>query len=872
MRIFLLMLATALLAAPAPTPAFAQAREDDQPRAPARENDKVFDDLFGAEPARVNGTRGTSAGREDVSIVALHLGRFQLLEALPAYATPKGLCLPLLQVLDALEIGHAEADGQLVIELHAPERRVPVDPADLIPSPEGPCLALAAFARLLPVTLRHDEANLRITIDATEPLPVAARIERADRRRQALSGSEAPRPQFPRLANPWRLAGFPSLDMALTSEAGSRGTVGSGQAELVADLAGMTARARLAADGSGEASVRLALGRDSSAADQLGPLRARSFAVGDVNAVAQPLIGVSASGRGLIISNRPQWRADLFDQIELRGPLPNGWDAELHRDDRLVAVCDKPDAGGDYVFADVPLRAGANNYVVRLFGPHGEVEERPFSRFVGNELHPENELVYAAGIVDSGVPLVGPPAPTQTAMGRFAFATLERGLTDSISMRVDMRAPLDGATPAVAAGVHAALLGGFGSLVVAGDGDGRPAVALRGARQWKRTNIKFDVADYGDLRGPARVSAANELAREFGMSAETRVALGRRSVPLLLGWRRAVERSGSVNNRIDGGASLALADWRFSTAASLESRGTAAPILLGNLAVARAVGSWRLRGGVDYRVVQGFSVYQLGISAAQATPRGSFGLDFGWDAARGAATIAATAQRHFGPVSVGAGAGLGPSGWRVGFTLSAAVFHDAGAGYRLATAGIGRSGALQPHVFEDVDGDGVQGQGEPDIVGASFLVDSSVRKEATASDGQVRIGGLTPNSPIDLEIQLASLPDLRLRPVQPGVSAVIRPGQVLDVPVPMRQTGEIEALVEAVDGDVRRPLPGVEVALIDPDGKRFAVTRSDFEGFAYFDGVPQGNWRLEAAAAAPVQVTLRHDALLQTGLRLVIGR
>jgi hypothetical protein len=867
MRIVHLLLAALLLAAPA----LAQSQADQPQRAPARENDKIFDDLFGDEPARVTGTRGPRAGRDDLSIVALHLGRYQLLESLPAYSTPAGLCLPLLPVLDALEIGHAETAGQQVIELHAPERRVPVPAADLTPSPDGPCLAIAAFARLLPVTVRHDEANLRISMDASEPLPVIARLDRAERRRQALRGAEPARPQFPRIANPWGLAGLPTIDLALAGEAGSRGGFLAGQAEMIGDLAGMTARARLAGDSNGQTSIRLALGRDSEAADQLGFLHARSFAVGDVNAPAQPLIGVASSGRGIVISNRPTWRADLFDQIELRGPLPRGWDAELHRDDRLVAVFDTPDASGDYVFANVPLRAGANNYVVRLFGPHGEIEERPFSRFVGSELNPENEWVYSAGVVDSGVPLLGPPAPTQTALGKVAFATVEHGISGGVSMRFDVRAPLDGGGPALAAGVHAALLGGFGSLLVAGDGGGRPAVALRGVRQWGRTNIRFDIEDYGDLNGPSLPSAVSELAREFGISAETRVALGRRSLPLLTGWRHSIDRGGNRLDRVDASLALALGEWRFSHGASLEQRSGDAPIVLGNMAVARAVGNWRLRGGIDISASDGLRLRQIGLSAGRASLRGNLGVDLGWDAQRGIASITATAQRHFGGFSLGAGAGYGMNGWRIGLSLAAALFPDR-RGYHLAAAGIGRSGTLQPHVFEDVDGDGVQGPGEPDIAGASFIVDSSVRREATASDGRVRIGGLMPNSRVDMEVQLASLPDLRLRPVQPGLTAVVRPGQVLDVAVPLRQTGEIEAQVETVNGDVRRPLPGIEVALVDAAGKRFAVTRSDFEGLAYFDGVPPGDWRLEAAHAAPVPVTLSAETLLVSDARIIVGR
>lgn len=857
MRFLFALLAALLLAAPA--------------HAQSQDSDKVFDDLFGTEPARVIGTRGPRAGRDDLTIVALHLGRYQLVESLPAYTTPTGLCLPLLPVLDALELGHAEAGGQQVIELHAPERRVPVPAEALTPSPEGPCLALAAFSRLLPVTVRHDEANLRINMDASEPLPVIARLDRAERRARALSGTAPARPHFPRIANPWGLAGMPTIDMALTAEGGSRSNAVAGDVEMVADLASMTARARLAGDSSGKASIRVSLGRDSEAADQLGFLHARSFAIGDVNAPAQPLIGVASSGRGLVISNRPTWRADLFDQIELRGPLPRGWDAELHRDDRLVAVCDKPDASGDYVFADVPLRSGANDYVVKLYGPHGEVEVRSFSRYVGSELNPENEWVYAAGIVDSGVPLLGAPTATQTATGKVAFATVEHGMSGGVSMRVDVRAPLDGGTPAVAAGVHAALLGGFGSLLVAGDGTGRPALAMRGVRQWGRANIKFDAADYGSLSGPSLPAAVSDLAREFGISAETRIAAGRRSLPLLASWRHSVSRAGMTRDRIDTALALALGDWRFNQGFSLEKRSGDAPTLLGNFSVARAVGSWRLRAGADFSANRGLRLRQFGLSAAHATQYGSLGLDLGWDAERRNASIAATAQRHFGAFSVGVSAGLGAGAWRVGLSLSAALFPDH-RGYHLTRGGISRSGTLQPHVFEDVDGDGAQGAGEPDIAGASFIVDSSVRREATAGDGRVRIGGLMPNTAVDVEVQLASLPDLRLRPVQSGVNAVLRPGQVLDVPVPLRQTGEIEAMVEAVNGDVRRPLPGVEVALVDATGKRFAVTRSDFEGLAYFDGVPMGQWRLEAEHAAAVPVTLNRETLLVSDAHVIIGR
>ena len=80
MRFLFALLAALLLAAPA--------------HAQSQDSDKVFDDLFGTEPARVIGTRGPRAGRDDLTIVALHLGRYQLVawRRRYAYATAEAFC------------------------------------------------------------------------------------------------------------------------------------------------------------------------------------------------------------------------------------------------------------------------------------------------------------------------------------------------------------------------------------------------------------------------------------------------------------------------------------------------------------------------------------------------------------------------------------------------------------------------------------------------------------------------------------------------------------------------------------------------------------------------------------------------------------
>ena len=211
--------------------------------------DKVFDGLFGAEPARVAGSRGPRAGRDDLSIVEMFLGRHRIVAAQPAYATAAGLCLPLIPVLDALEIGHETDGDRTIIRLYAPDRQIIVDPASLAGAltmaPEGPCLALAAWARVLPLSAQYDEMNLRVILESAEPLPVSARLDRAERRRQSLVVAPV-RPDFPMLDNPWRGIGAPTLDLALSTRFGNSGTSTSINADAVADIAHMTGRLRAA--------------------------------------------------------------------------------------------------------------------------------------------------------------------------------------------------------------------------------------------------------------------------------------------------------------------------------------------------------------------------------------------------------------------------------------------------------------------------------------------------------------------------------------------------------------------------------------------------------------------------------------------------
>jgi len=833
--------------------------------APPAEPDSVFDRLFGSEPARLDASADDRAGDDSLALVGLDLGGVRLLDDLAAYRVDGTLCLPLAPVLDALGIAHASAGGDVELRLFDPARTLRLRAAQFRATPAGRCLPLADWSDALGGRFADDPANLRVTIDPGAPLPVMARLARAERRRESLRPAAPARPAFPPAPNPWRWWSPPTLDLSLGGIVASGGATGLATVEASGDLLHMTGRLRASLDERGRAALRVGLTRDG--ADGGLPFGLSAVALGDVAAPAQPLLAAPAAGRGLLLTTRPGWRADLFDTIELRGPLPAGWEAELHRDDQLLAVVTAADPAGDWVFTDVPLRTGENRYVVKLFGPHGETDRRVFTRVVGAELHAENETHWTLGIVDPGRPLLG-RAPGQVPAAPAAFASVERGLAGGLSGRIDLRAPLDGRRPSLGAGLHATLFGGYGSLLVAGNGAGQPAVALRAARRIGTFQAALELVDHGSARpGPDAPPQAQELRRQASLTMAGRIAIAGRSLPVQLAASHGRERSGAPVTRLDSQLALALGGARIVHRLGAEWRPTAT-LALGSLGASVARGRWRLRGWADYRLAPQPGLDRIGAAMSRAGARTSLSADAGWDFLRGGPAVSAALSRSFGPVAATVALGVAPGDRRIGVNLAFGLFRDRG--WRIGPPGLSRAGSVRPHLFVDEDGDDRFGPGDRSVADGRFLVDSTVRPETTAADGRSLIAGLAPGRPLDLEPQLAGLPDLALRPSRPGLTLALRPGQVLDLPVALRPTGDIEVRLLRRRGEIDSVLPGAAVRLERADGTLAATTVSDFDGYAFFDGVLPGSYRLVApdADVAPLPVRLERDQPHIAGLVL----
>jgi hypothetical protein len=574
----------------------------------------------------------------------------------------------------------------------------------------------------------------------------------------------------------------------------------------------------------------------------------------------------SLAGRGLVVSSRAAWRADLVDEITLSGPLPVGWEAELWHEEQLVAVARTPDAAGKWQFGRIPVRLGENRWVVRLYGPNGETDEQVFHRLVGTAMNAENEVDYTFGVIDGGRPLVG-ESLEGSAAGPAAFATIGWGVTPELTARADLRVGL-GSAPALGLGLSGAHGGALWSLSAARDRVGSFGGAFRLARRIGAQDIVLDVARHGRDAGPGLPPLVREFRNVMTVSGQGRVGLGRLSLPWQARAQSGTLRRGDERHVTAARVLLPMADWQASLALGAVREGSASWQGTAVLGLTARRGDWRLRSGLTATDNEGWRIDGGNINAARNLGQGAIALDLDWNAQSGRLGAGVTFSQQIGALGLSAGMGREEQGWRFGVGLTMGLWRGP-QGLRTAPSGIARSGAIMAELFVDENDDGARSADEVGVKNGRFIVGAALRREATDEAGMVLIRGIAPGPDVDLETQLSSLEDFTLRPLRAGDRLVLRPGEVRHVAVPLRPTGSIEVQVLLSAGDRRTPRSGVPVILRDDQGHEVARAITDFDGFVLFDALAFGAWQAEAAGQESAVIILSRDKPEQ-GLQLLL--
>ena len=810
---------------------------------------------------------------DDALLLDARSGAYRLGEGVRGYQGPDGACLDFADIILALDLpirldkrlgratGWAFSESRSIL-IDRNMKRVEIgnmaanwDEEAIHDAPEGWCVSVSALSAWLGITLKTDIGNALLLIESKTRLPVELAAERRTRAASIRPGKSFDLKTLPQADAPFQWWRTPSLD-AVVSVGGLNDKRSSGRVdtryELYAsgEIGKASFDARLSSDRNGiPENMRVRAYRTAPDGGLLGPLGATHFAVGDVTSSATALVSQSAIGRGFAVTNRPVDRPEAFDRTSFRGELASGWDAELYRNGQLLGFAnDRSD--GRYEFLDVPLLYGQNRFELVLYGPQGQIRRDEKIVSVGLESIPPERTYYWAGINEANADLIGLRhyRDFRTRGWRGSFG-LERG--------IDMRT-------SVAAFMH--------SLVIEGDRHNYAEALLRRAIGPAITEFSasFDQNGASAFRAQmlgqignsylstesifARGGFRSERVEEFVtsqhlISVDHGIKFGRAFMPVHLDARYKTRLDG--NDSVEGSARISSNFRGFSLTGQLDyfddNRRTGpdpASRLEASLLTNARAGSVRLRGEMRFRITPESQFRSVTTVAEWAAGRSAdWRVELGYDGELDRARIGFGYSKRFKRFALSASAEAASDGSIAGgFNLAFSLGRDPrGTHMRMSANKLASQGQVIASVYRDRNGDGIRQPDEPVEKEVQVSAGRVPVDKLTDAGGQVIVDGLAPFQPVLIGVDASSLLDPLVQPAGPGIVVTPRPGIAIAVDLPLRSAGEIEGILVRAGGGL---LEGVDLELIDVEGRVAAVTRSEFDGYFLFEGVPYGRYSL----------------------------
>ena len=834
---------------------------------------------------------------DDELILEIRAAGAPVSDTVIAYGTRQGVYLPFGDITRYLDLAFVVSDDgnfasgwflaedrTLTIDLRQQEMVLngaarPLGTGDAVAFDGELYLRSDVFAQILPLSITPNLRNQSIAIATTETFPFEERLAREARRRrlEAAGGQEQER-RWPREETPYRLLTVPTGDLDLRAVSDdARGARGEIDVRLAGDLALLTAQAFAGADTArGLTGAFLSLGRRDPDGDLLGPLGATAFSVGDVASPSLPIGLRSVSGRGAYITNSPIQSASIFDRVDLRGFLQDGYEVELYRNDILVDSTRTP-INGQYEFEQVALDYGLNVFRLVFYGPQGQRREEVRRISVGDGRLSPGQFVYEAGATQKDFNLLGvkPPdfVPLQDYGQWRAGARLAYGLSRDITTEFAGAWFESGEDQRWLA--SAGIRSGFGRIATKAD------IALADQSAWginlglgarfAAGSAAFSHAEYGgpfvdETRGFGSEPLVRATELDMNYSFELGSATAPFFVPVALRARRLEYLAGRTRTDASLRASTRFAGLLASntlTYASSSGEGFATrEQILGNFDLGTlSRDRLQVRGSLGYRIAPSPDLLQLGaeanyrlddrtlVSGSAAYGLRSDDLRFGFSAIREFDDFALALTARYG---------LSDGSHYVGLRASLSFGREPiGGRWFVDPPGLAFSGSASVRAYQDMDGDGRFDPGADTVLpDVTFAVPGGTA--ITDERGIARLTQLGDSARTTIQVDPASLPDITLLPRTRGIEIVPRPGRTHATDFAILASSEVEGTVSFRSAGGDRGVSGVRLRLSGVGEEAEQVRRTEADGYFFFEQVLPGAYTitLDPDQAARLQLCL----------------
>lgn len=790
---------------------------------------------------------------EDRILVELSLGQNSISDSFSVFSYPRGILIPIGEFSLAIglalntdaEKGIVEGfilheDRHFKLDLNKKEvwlKERPLDFNQALIAVYGDEILIDStlLERWFPLEIKYDSYGACIHLYTKESFPLEERLRRE--RQNRTNPNEDGDTHFPTQRVPYEMFSAPYIDQTLSCSL-------SPNAELNAEYTSLAAGDFLYFDGNlylkGSkqnpfSEYRLSLGRKDPDGTLLGFLQGRRLAIGSLDMPGMSLISNPNQAVGFALNNLPLSVQNQVDSHSFRGELPPGWDVEIYQNDILVGY--QPSRNdGRYEFDNLPLLSGINEFRLVFYGPQGQRRQEIQRYNIEDSLAKPQEVRYQ---VATGL----------TSEGRSkSVVQCDLGLTKQLACNV-----------------------GYSDMPLVNTQKSYETVGLRGF--WNEYFFHTDLAysnnggsifegvvqaNYGnfgiDLRQAFLNGFTSELFPERADPILNRTLcsfkltrpLGQ-TTPLYatMDLSRCLTESGmSINqysNRLAttiNGFSLAhRLDWNF------QQRVFSLPAFSkGGLQVNYRRIEYGLRGELNY-TPQGFDSLLYGM---EMHPWQGSQLEF--DLAHSLTShqtqLSANLNWNTGKELWGVFTTLQEMNFTFGMTVSFSLIPDSkGNQWHQNALPTSDSAAASVNVYLDANQDG-RFNGDDQPLSGVEIAAPGIGSEKTDEKGQVFFPRIPAFQPTDFTMFADSLPDPMWTPCQLGIRLIPRPNTTAQIDFPVIQTSELLGNIQIYQHGALRQGSGIALELVDQQDRVIQKTRSAFDGFYTFSGIPKGKYRV----------------------------
>ncbi len=580
------------------------------------------------------------------------------------------------------------------------------------------------------------------------------------------------------------------------------------------------------------------------------------YILGDIYQANPNLVTRSGTGRGFRIDRYPAGRTGNLSRVTIAGNASPGWEVELYRNGTLIGFA-TVGADGRYFFPDEETPFGENIFIAKLYGPQGQTREDRQTFWGGGMELDEGDYDFSISHIEfdryllDGMPdNVDGLAANYATDFRYAGALTKDLQLGGAYTRAGLGTPARDGT--FVDSDYVTLFGRMrlGRGVLIGEAvdqlDFGAAWSLEYLTGLNGHQISLAHRVFDDYESPATVHREDlEASSEMSVSG----SFGRdRPNGYTLRFRHRRLADGTSDFRVFNRLSLSLGPVNLSN--DLEHVvASGSDTTTGRLRLAGRVAGVSLRGQLDYQLTGNRPFKQISTTvnwdmSARFNNNLTVTKSLSNDKVLYFTNLLSVRVRDY-HLTLSVSSDLDET-WSIGAGFNIAFGYDGRRqGFVTDTRSLAYTGRATMNLFIDNNNNGIRDPGEPPVPWASYRD----RETLGMLPGALPLPALPDSRSVLIETRHFKFDDPFLVPRAEAYELRTHAGSDISVDVAVVMTGDSEGYVyvgSAADAAVVR---GVIVSLHDAQGREIARTRSEFDGFYNFIGVPGGDYEVRVAAS-----------------------